>query len=79
VKTAISLPDELFVRADRVAKQSNLSRSELYARALERFLDDIEGEDITRKLDDVYRTAPSRLDPVVESLQWTSLEPDDGW
>jgi|GEM_PF-1444733 len=65
MKTAISLPDELFVRADRVAKQANVSRSDLDPRALERFLDDIDGDGITAKLDDVYRSASSLLDPVL--------------
>ena len=39
VKIAVSLPDELFARADDAASRLGLSRSQVYARALEEFLD----------------------------------------
>jgi metal-responsive CopG/Arc/MetJ family transcriptional regulator len=38
MKTAISLPEATFVRADAVARRLGLSRSELYVRALEAYL-----------------------------------------
>jgi metal-responsive CopG/Arc/MetJ family transcriptional regulator len=38
MKTAISLPDELFDTAERLAKRLRVGRSELYARALREFL-----------------------------------------
>lgn len=51
VKVAISLSDALFARADEVASRLNLNRSQLYSRALERFLE-TEGDDlVTAQLD----------------------------
>jgi len=44
MKTAISLPDTLFRRAERVAKRRRLSRSELYRRAIEAYLASHEGD-----------------------------------
>lgn len=38
MKTAISLPDEVFSSAERLAKRLKLNRSELYTRALSEFL-----------------------------------------
>lgn len=38
VKTAISIQESLFDRADALAKQLHLSRSQLFARALDEFL-----------------------------------------
>ncbi len=38
VKTAISLPESLFKRADALARQMNISRSHLFALALEEFI-----------------------------------------
>ncbi|HEV8244991.1 MAG TPA: ribbon-helix-helix protein, CopG family [Polyangiaceae bacterium] len=38
MKTAISIPDELFERAEREAKRLRISRSELFARAVREFL-----------------------------------------
>jgi metal-responsive CopG/Arc/MetJ family transcriptional regulator len=42
VKTAISLPDETFHRVDEAAKRLGISRSELFARAAERWLETVE-------------------------------------
>ena len=39
MKTAISLPDDLFKLADEFAQTHGLSRSELYATALREYLD----------------------------------------
>lgn len=38
MKTAISLPDDLFSAAERQAKRANKSRSQLYAEALAEYL-----------------------------------------
>jgi len=38
MKTAISLPDDLFKSGDSLAKRLGVSRSELYARALADFV-----------------------------------------
>lgn len=38
MKAAVSIPDEVFAEADRLAKQLKTSRSQLYSRALKEFL-----------------------------------------
>lgn len=38
MKTAISLPDEVFEQAEKAARRLNLSRSELYSKALVEYL-----------------------------------------
>ena len=38
MKTAISLPDEVFESAEKLAKRLKVSRSELYSRALAEYL-----------------------------------------
>jgi metal-responsive CopG/Arc/MetJ family transcriptional regulator len=47
VKTAISLPDETFRRVDDAAKRMGVSRSEFFTRAAERWLRELESDDIT--------------------------------
>jgi hypothetical protein len=42
MKTAVSIPDELFERADRVAAKRGVSRSALYAEALASFIDRVD-------------------------------------
>ena len=54
VKTAISLPEPLFERADAFARQQKLSRSQLFARAVEEFLRRHESQALLEALNRVY-------------------------
>jgi metal-responsive CopG/Arc/MetJ family transcriptional regulator len=47
MKTAISLPDDTFRRVDRAAKRLGVSRSELFVRAAENWLDALEDDGTT--------------------------------
>ncbi|MBA3250580.1 MAG: hypothetical protein H0T66_09825 [Geodermatophilaceae bacterium] len=59
MKVAVSLPDELFARADAAAEQLALSRSQLYARALEAYLDGREDDPVTAALDALAQDTPA--------------------
>ena len=74
MKTAISIPDTVFQRADRFAKRKAISRSELYTRAIRAYLE--QEEHITEQLNAVYDTEESRLDTVLEDLQYHSVKED---
>jgi metal-responsive CopG/Arc/MetJ family transcriptional regulator len=69
MKTAISIPDSLFERADSLARRFHISRSELYARALERYMDAHDEEATRAVLDEVYATESSDLPPGAEAAQ----------
>jgi metal-responsive CopG/Arc/MetJ family transcriptional regulator len=77
VKTAISLPDEVFRAAERVAKRKGMSRSEFYARAIVALLRQEDDEAITAQLNRVYADSDSSLDPVLAKLSYQSLERED--
>jgi metal-responsive CopG/Arc/MetJ family transcriptional regulator len=47
MKTAVSIPDSIFETADQLAKELGISRSELYARALEDLIRNRKREHIT--------------------------------
>lgn len=49
MKIAVSIPDRLFKSAERAVKQSSVSRSEFYARALEYYLKQRNRDEITRE------------------------------
>lgn len=78
MKTAISLPDPLFEEAERVAARLGLSRSELYARAITRFVREQSGDAITDAINRVVQKLPPALDPVLARLQAASLGTDEG-
>jgi metal-responsive CopG/Arc/MetJ family transcriptional regulator len=69
MKTAISLPDDLFVLADNFAKQHGLSRSELFATALRNYLAAQRHEDLTARInracENLNTALPQELAPVV--------------
>ncbi len=80
MKTAISIPDDLFTVAEDAAQRLGVSRSELYRRALREFLAEHDVRAVTEALDTVYSDRPeeSLLDPVLGRLQLASL-PDEEW
>lgn len=74
MKVALSIPDELFESAEKLGKRLGVSRSRLYATALADFLAKHRGRKITDRLNAVYSTEESRLEPRVRRLQRRSLE-----
>ncbi|MBU8922727.1 MAG: hypothetical protein KOO63_12990 [Bacteroidales bacterium] len=79
MKTAISIPDSLFLAAERLAKRLGVSRSALFQKALRSFLDLHGDEGVTEALNSVYDkdSKDNRLDPVLEQLQGASLAAED--
>ena len=51
MKTAISVPDDTFDRASRRAADLGMSRSEFFALAAQRYLDELDAESVTRQID----------------------------
>lgn len=57
VKTAISVPDEIFARVERVAARHGMNRSQFYAVAASRYADELESSDLTAAIDAVVDAA----------------------
>lgn len=51
VKTAISLPDATFERATKRAAVLGMSRSELFVRAVDRYLDELDDDTVIAQID----------------------------
>jgi len=77
MKTAISIPDPLFREAERLTKRLRIPRSQLYAKALEAYLQRQRSKGIKEALDEVYGTESSELDPVMTQLQAMALTRED--
>lgn len=76
MKTAVSVPDELFRTADEAARDLRMSRSQLYATALAEFLERRDAAAITAQLDRVYDRESSELDEPLHRAQLASLDRD---
>jgi metal-responsive CopG/Arc/MetJ family transcriptional regulator len=51
MKTAISIPDETYARAEDRAAELGLSRSEFFTRAIRRYLEQLDAESVTDQID----------------------------
>lgn len=78
MKTAISLPDSVFERAEQTARRLQMSRSEFYAAALQAYLEQMGETGITARLDEVYSRVTARVPPEVQRAQ-TAVLPEERW
>ena len=77
MKTAISLPDEVFNQAERLARRKHMSRSELYTNAIRRYVQQEYDSGITEQLNIVYKANPD-FDKIVECAGISDL-PKEVW
>jgi metal-responsive CopG/Arc/MetJ family transcriptional regulator len=78
MKTAVSIPDEVFKEADRLAKDLKTSRSDLYSRALKEFLARHAPDNVTEAINRTVAAVGETSDPfvtraarrVLESSEW---------
>lgn len=74
MKTAISLPDDVFQAAERHARRMRKSRSQLYAEALEEYLTRHTPDEITEAMNQVIDQVGTSADPIVAGAARRSLE-----
>ena len=78
MKTAISLPDDLFAATDALAKRIGMSRSGLVAAALAEFIAKHRASRISERLDALYATEESGVDAATSRAQRAALD-QTGW
>jgi metal-responsive CopG/Arc/MetJ family transcriptional regulator len=74
MKTAISIPDELFESADALAERLGVSRSHLYASAVAEYLAKHVEAKVTDRLNSVYAGQSSQVEPDVREAQRRTIE-----
>lgn len=78
MKTAISIPDPLFDAAEGLAKRLGMSRSQLYATAVSRFIESYNNDAVTEALNEIYRDSAAEIDSVLLQMQIHAL-PEEDW
>ena len=78
MKVAISLPDPVFASAEKLARRLRVSRSQLYAQALEEYLAKRQDAHVTEKLDAVYAVEHAAVDPGLATAQLGAIG-DEAW
>jgi predicted transcriptional regulator len=76
VKTAVSVPDDLFRSAEAAARRLRISRSQLYATAISEFLQRQQAEAVTERLNEVYARRRAKVDSALHGAQVRSLDKD---
>jgi metal-responsive CopG/Arc/MetJ family transcriptional regulator len=77
MKTAISVPDELFEEAEKLARRLNRSRSRLFADAVREYIARHDPDAVTAALDRVYAEADGECDPFTSTAAAQILERTD--
>jgi metal-responsive CopG/Arc/MetJ family transcriptional regulator len=82
MKTAISLPNDTFERASRRAMDLGLSRSEFFARAANRYLEELDAASVTKQINAALKQIGGIDDSqevAVESGRQLLLDSSDEW
>lgn len=73
MKTAVSIPDDVFADAERLARRLQTSRSQLYARALAEFVARHDDDRVTALMDQAVREAAEEPDAFVRAAAARTL------
>ncbi|TGM10692.1 ChpI protein [Leptospira selangorensis] len=82
MKTAVSIPDDLFKIAEKTAKRLGIPRSQLFAKALEEFIQLHSKESVTESLNKIYLKEKDNLKENITNLSVESLRKslkNDSW
>jgi metal-responsive CopG/Arc/MetJ family transcriptional regulator len=74
MKTAVSIPDEIFRTAERLAKRMKKSRSEVYSRALSEYVARHSPDETTEAMNAVLSEIGNPRDPFVTNVARKILE-----
>ena len=79
VKTAISLPDDIYEQATRQAAELGISRSEFFARAARSYLDELASHSLTQQINEALQTAGDDSNAAAAAAGRGYLAGQDDW
>ena len=74
MKTAVSIPDTVFEDAERLARRTKRSRSQLFSDALREYITRHSGDEITEAMNRVVDKVGNQPDPFVQEAARRTLE-----
>jgi antitoxin MazE6 len=77
MKTAVSIPDEVFAKAERLARRSKRSRSELFSAALSEYVARHAPDEVTEAMDRVCTELGEQPDRFITAAARRVLERSD--
>lgn len=73
MKTAISIPDDVFEKAERLARRARRSRSEIYTQAVREYVARHTPEEVTEAINRVYDAVEGQGDEFVSAAAERTL------
>ncbi len=73
MKIAISVPDELSSAVDQYAQSNGFSRSEVYARAVDKFLEEVTATSYQQRFNELY-SGKEAVDPALTAAARATFE-----
>jgi metal-responsive CopG/Arc/MetJ family transcriptional regulator len=74
MRTAVTIPDEIFETAERLARRMKKSRSELYSRALSEYMARHSSDDVTAAMNAALNEIDDPSDNFVRAAARVALE-----
>jgi len=74
MKTAISIPDEVFSEVERLSRRLKKSRSQIYTEAVTEYIARHDPEAVTEAMNFVCEMVDTRPDPALEAVARRILE-----
>jgi len=78
MKTAISVPDNLFQQIEEASKKMEISRSRLFSMAIQEFLQHYYAENVTIKLNEVYKKGEGNIENDIDKMQALTIQ-EESW
>lgn len=78
MKTAISVPPDVFQLSEKLAKRLKISRSAVFAMGIKKLGEEYDDDDITAQINAVCSEVDTTLDPFWKEVQSRTL-PKDKW
>ena len=78
MKTAISVPNDIFELSEKLAKKLKVSRSKIFAMGVKKLAEEHDDDDVTARLNEFYEKERAEIDPVIMKMAALSL-PKDEW
>lgn len=77
MKTAISVPPEVFALSERLAKKFKVSRSAVFAMGVRKLGEDLDEEDLIARVNAVCEDVDTSLDPFWKEMQSRVLSKEE--
>ena len=77
MKTAISVPADVFQLSDRLAKKLKISRSAVFAMGVRKLGEDLDEDDLIARINAVCAEVDTSLDPAIAAYQSRTIGRSD--